>query len=210
MNKNLTFVIAALFASSAYATNDKQSTTGVVHSKSASSANSKAQAKSSSRAAAVGVGGKATATGGKAFAQGGQGGSSTAQGGSSSNSTEVTNGNNFAPHIDASTRVRNPRQVQSAYAPTVLPTADCSGASSAGVQTAGVGFSFGTSWTQEKCMEIAEEQHIAIVYGEPDMAAEMRCVRSNDYRAARTAMGKPCKIAPKQKEQEFDDSIYAG
>lgn len=211
--KKIAVIVAALFAANAYATNeDKYSTTGTTYKggNSASKSNSRAQAKSGSRAQAVGVGGKAAATGGKAFARGGQGGSSHATGGSSNNSNEVTNGNTFAPQIDASTRIKNPRQVQSAYAPSVLPTADCSGASSAGVQTGRVGFSFGTSWTQEKCMEIAEEQHIAIVYGEPDMAAEMRCIRSEDYRAVREAMGKPCKVAPKPKEQQFDESIYRG
>lgn len=67
-------------------------------------------------------------------------------GGSSTASNTATNAGNSVSLNESS------RPVNSAFAPTVFPTAPCMGSSSLGGGAAVFSFSGGTSWTSEECM----------------------------------------------------------
>jgi len=91
-----------------------------------------------------------SATGG-AGGYGGSGGIATT--GAVSNTNGSVNGTNTATNAGNSISLNEARRpVNSAFAPTVFPTAPCMGSSSIGGGAAVFSFSGGTSWTSEECM----------------------------------------------------------
>lgn len=218
MNKKVVSVLfLAMFSSVALATsgnsnNNNSSTTGtIVNTPTASSSatgvgigvsNSRSNSNSVSRATAQQgqrqgqqQGQRQTATGGTAYAAGGV---SVAQGGAattadSNNSTQVINQNSGR------------RPVSSAMAPTILPTAPCTGGVAVGAQGAGFGLSLGGSSRYEDCMR-QEKAKTVFGFGDAETAEEIMCDDA-DYRHARARTGRPCATREVTAEEA---KVYSG
>jgi len=145
----------------------------------------------------VGIGGE----GGRAVSSSNSGASATS--GSTSNSggntmvggrQDTTNNNSSGANVTVTgdtyqAQERNP--VNTAYAPSIAPTALCALGVSGGAQGVSFGLSFGKSYTDENCVLLEQVRATATVLGDRATAAEMLC-EVPAYKAARARAGKPC------------------
>lgn len=83
------------------------------------------------------------------------------------------NNSNTNVNVEGSTYHAARIPVATAYAPNNVPTATCMGSSSAGVQSAGLGISLGSSWTDTNCVLLEQIRTVAQVLGQQAVAQEM-------------------------------------
>jgi len=147
----------------------------------------------------VGIGGE----GGRAVSSSNSGASATSGSTSTSNSggntmvggrQDTTNNNSSGANVTVTgdtyqAQERNP--VNTAYAPSIAPTALCALGVSGGAQGVSFGLSFGKSYTDENCVLLEQVRATATVLGDRATAAEMLC-EVPAYKAARARAGKPC------------------
>lgn len=147
----------------------------------------------------VGIGGE----GGRAVSSSSSGSSSTSGASATSNSggntmvggrQDTTNNNQSGANVTVTgdtyqAQERNP--VNTAYAPSIAPTALCALGVSGGAQGVSFGLSFGKSYTDENCVLLEQIRATATVLGDRATAAEMMCDLPS-YKAARARAGKPC------------------
>lgn len=165
---------------------------------------------------ATGGNAESIATGGNALGVGISGAKSNAAAGANANSysgsqsnANSTNINSTGPSLSVSSTdnannasqsvntgsnvtITHERNVSSAYAPTIAPTAVCMGSTSGGAQGASFGFSVGTTWVDKNCELLEQVRAVSYVLGDRESAAEMLCSLES-YREARLRVGKPCK-----------------
>lgn len=131
-------------------------------------------------------------------ANGGVGGTATVTGSGNSNSTinvDGSNANNASQTTNTVVDNRNPRNVSTAYAASIPPTAVCAGSTSGGIQGASFGVSVGSSWTDQNCMLLEQVRTVSVVLGQEIVAQEMMCA-VDAYREARIRVGNPCAALP--------------
>lgn len=147
----------------------------------------------------VGIGGD----GGRAVSSSSSGSSSTSGASATSNSggntmvggrQDTTNNNQSGANVSVTgdtyqAQERNP--VNTAYAPSIAPTALCALGVSGGAQGVSFGLSFGKSYTDENCVLLEQVRATATVLGDRATAAEMMCSLPA-YKEARARSGKPC------------------
>lgn len=133
----------------------------------------------------------------------GIGGNSAANSNSNSGASSNSGGNTLTGGAQTSTQAnsvtvngdtyqaqeRNP--VNTAYAPSIAPTALCALGVSGGAQGVSFGLSFGKSYTDENCVLLEQVRATATVLGDRATAAEMMCAMPA-YKEARARSGKPC------------------
>lgn len=153
--------------------------------------------------AAIGVGVGLGGEGGRAVSSSSSGSSSTSGASATSNSggntmvggrQDTTNNNQSGANVTVTgdtyeAQARNP--VNTAYAPSIAPTALCALGVSGGAQGVSFGLSFGKSYTDENCVLLEQIRATATVLGDRATAAEMMCDLPS-YKAARARAGKPC------------------
>lgn len=162
--------------------------------------------------AAIGVGVGLGGEGGRAVSSSSSGSSSTSGASATSNSggntmvggrQDTTNNNQSGANVTVTgdtyqAQERNP--VNTAYAPSIAPTALCALGVSGGAQGVSFGLSFGKSYTDENCVLLEQIRATATVLGDRATAAEMMCDLPS-YKAARARAGKPCGGAPATKAE---------
>lgn len=143
--------------------------------------------------AAIGVGVGLGGEGGRAVSSSGS--SSTASNGNQSmvGGTQAQDNRVTVTGDTYQAQERNP--VNTAYAPSIAPTALCALGVSGGAQGVSFGLSFGKSYTDENCVLLEQIRATATVLGDRATAAEMMCDLPS-YKAARARAGKPCGGAP--------------
>lgn len=149
------------------------------NSKSASKSSSKSRSASASNATSASI-----AAGGTATAKGGEGG--TASTGAISNANSSTGGANSLTLNEGSLRA----SANQANAPTIFPTANCTVASSFGVQGMSFGIAGGAATIDASC-ETIEQAKAAQALGQSDVAREVLCSLPR-IREARKHSGSPC------------------
>lgn len=88
-------------------------------------------------------------------------------------STENANNSQQSVNVEGSTYEAQKRDpVATAYAPSIAPTAPCMGSTSGGIQTVGLGFSLGVTWTDDNCVLLEQVRAVNNV-GEKEVAIEM-------------------------------------
>jgi hypothetical protein len=82
--------------------------------------------------------------------------------------------------------------VNTAFAPSIAPTANCALSVSAGVSVIGFSGSFGKAYIDQNCADNEDIRNVALVLGDKQTAEQMKCEISEPYRKARASLGRPC------------------
>lgn len=102
----------------------------------------------------------------------------------SNNSSVTVQGDNFeAKRIPVNT----------AFAPSIAPTANCALSISGGVSVIGFSGSFGKAYIDETCAALEKVRSVALVMGDIATAEAMLC-QDEKYAKARATAGRPCAV----------------
>jgi hypothetical protein len=171
-----------------------------------------------SNSGALATGGTASATGGNASAIGGSSDVDVRNSSTNLNNNANTNVNNTS-NVQGQLQGQDQKQNQStsnannstnsvvvegdnfearripvntAFAPSIAPTANCALSVSAGVSVIGFSGSFGKAYIDQNCANNEDIRNVALVLGDKDTAEQMKCESSEVYRKARSALGRHC------------------
>lgn len=103
-------------------------------------------------------------------------------------STQNANNSNLSVDVDSA---RN--AVNTAYAPSIAPTANCALSVSGGVQVMGFGGSFGKAYIDENCAALEKVRSVSQVLGDKATAEALMC-QDVKYSKARSTAGRPCPV----------------
>jgi hypothetical protein len=84
--------------------------------------------------------------------------------------------------------------VNTAFAPSIAPTANCALSVSGGISTIGFSGSFGKAYIDQNCADNEDIRNVALVLGDKETAEQMKCETSAAYRKARAAMNRHCAV----------------
>jgi hypothetical protein len=84
--------------------------------------------------------------------------------------------------------------VNTAFAPSIAPTANCALSISGGISTIGFSGSFGKAYIDQNCADNEDIRNVALVLGDKETAEQMKCETSAAYRKARAAMNRHCAV----------------
>lgn len=84
--------------------------------------------------------------------------------------------------------------VNTAFAPSIAPTANCALSVSAGVSVIGFSGSFGKAYIDKECVANEDVRNVALVLGDKETAEAMKCISSDTYRKARLSLGRACQV----------------
>jgi hypothetical protein len=84
--------------------------------------------------------------------------------------------------------------VNTAFAPSIAPTANCALSVSGGISTIGFSGSFGKAYIDQNCATNEDIRNVALVLGDKETAEQMKCITSETYRKARAAMNRHCAV----------------
>lgn len=84
--------------------------------------------------------------------------------------------------------------VNTAFAPSIAPTANCALSVSGGISTIAFSGSFGKAYIDQNCATNEDIRNVALVLGDKETAEQMKCITSETYRKARAAMNRHCAV----------------
>jgi hypothetical protein len=83
--------------------------------------------------------------------------------------------------------------VNTAFAPSIAPSATCALSVSGGISTIGFSGSFGKAYIDENCVKLEKVRSVATVLGDIKTAENLMC-QDKDYRNARATSNRPCDV----------------
>lgn len=110
---------------------------------------------------------------------------------STSNANNSTNTSNVNVEGDNFEAKRIP--VNTAFAPSIAPTANCALSVSGGVSFVGFSGSFGKAYIDQNCANLEKIRSVSQVLGDKETATAMMCL-DEAYAKARLNIGKPCPV----------------
>lgn len=111
------------------------------------------------------------------------------QGQGQKQSTENSNNTNVT--VQGSNYEARRIPVNTAFAPSIAPTANCALSVSGGVSVIGFSTSFGKAYIDENCAALEKIRNVALVLGDVETAEAMMC-QDKAYAKARASVGKAC------------------
>lgn len=113
------------------------------------------------------------------------------QGQGQKQSTE--NSNNSSVTVGGDTFEARRIPVNTAFAPSIAPTANCALSVSGGVSVIGFSGSFGKAYIDENCAALEKVRNVALVLKDTDTAEALMC-QDKAYAKARMTAGRACPI----------------
>lgn len=113
------------------------------------------------------------------------------QGQGQKQSTE--NSNNSSVTVGGDTFEARRIPVNTAFAPSIAPTANCALSVSGGVSVIGFSGSFGKAYIDENCAALEKVRNVALVLKDTDTAEALMC-QDKAYAKARATAGRACPV----------------